>query len=103
MKNNASKEHNRGSFLAGFIVGGLAGAAIALIFAPQSGANTRGQVTDISVKRTSSAATAGAASVNGFSSNGHHAKATHDDNEEQPRIILDNGTRPTSDEDEPAD
>lgn len=34
-----------GSFLAGFVVGGLLGAAVALILAPQSGAETRSQIT----------------------------------------------------------
>lgn len=33
-----------GSFLAGFVVGGLLGAAVALILAPQSGAETRSQI-----------------------------------------------------------
>jgi gas vesicle protein len=34
-----------GSFLAGFVIGGLVGAAVALIMAPQSGAETRSQIT----------------------------------------------------------
>lgn len=33
-----------GSFLAGFVVGGLMGAAVALILAPQSGSETRAQL-----------------------------------------------------------
>lgn len=39
-------ESNFGSFLAGFIFGGLVGAAVALILAPQSGRATRKQITD---------------------------------------------------------
>ena len=82
-------------------MGGLAGAAIALIFAPQSGLNTRGQVSDFAVKRTSGATTPPS---NGFSTNGHHVKQSGtDESDEQPRIILDNGTTSTSNEDEPAD
>ena len=34
-----------GSFLAGFVIGGLVGAAVALILAPRSGAETRSQIT----------------------------------------------------------
>jgi gas vesicle protein len=33
-----------GAFLAGFVIGGLVGAATALIMAPQSGAETRAQI-----------------------------------------------------------
>ncbi len=33
-----------GAFLTGFVVGGLVGAAVALILAPQSGAETREQI-----------------------------------------------------------
>jgi gas vesicle protein len=33
-----------GAFMAGFVVGGLVGAATALILAPQSGAETRAQI-----------------------------------------------------------
>ncbi len=33
-----------GAFLAGFVIGGLVGAAVALILAPQSGSETRSQI-----------------------------------------------------------
>ena len=33
-----------GAFLTGFVIGGLVGAAVALILAPQSGAETREQI-----------------------------------------------------------
>jgi gas vesicle protein len=35
-----------GAFLAGFVIGGLVGAATALILAPQSGEETRGRLVD---------------------------------------------------------
>ena len=41
MDNNESE---LGSFLAGFVIGALVGAATALILAPQSGAATRQQI-----------------------------------------------------------
>lgn len=39
-----------GSYLAGFIVGGLVGAAVALMMAPQSGEETRGMIRDKSIE-----------------------------------------------------
>lgn len=39
-----------GAFLAGFIVGGLVGAAVALITAPQSGEETRKYISDKSIE-----------------------------------------------------
>jgi len=44
MDNNESE---LGSFLAGFVIGALVGAATALILAPQSGENTRQQILDL--------------------------------------------------------
>ncbi|PID85359.1 MAG: hypothetical protein CSA11_05665 [Chloroflexi bacterium] len=41
MSNNTNEF---GAFLAGFVIGGLVGAATALILAPQSGEQTRGQI-----------------------------------------------------------
>jgi gas vesicle protein len=37
-----------GAFLAGFVIGGLVGAAVALILAPQSGEETRRRIVDMS-------------------------------------------------------
>lgn len=42
------KESDLGAFLAGFVIGGLVGAATALILAPQSGPATRRQLVDMS-------------------------------------------------------
>ncbi|MEM7111778.1 MAG: YtxH domain-containing protein [Chloroflexota bacterium] len=41
MSNNSS---DLGAFLAGFVIGGLVGAATAIILAPQSGSDTRTQI-----------------------------------------------------------
>ncbi len=43
----ANNDSNFGSFLAGFLFGGLVGAAAALILAPQSGRATRKQIADM--------------------------------------------------------
>ena len=42
MSNN--NDSDIGAFLTGFVIGGLVGAAVALILAPQSGAETREQI-----------------------------------------------------------
>ena len=39
-----------GSFLVGFLVGGIAGAVVALLYAPQSGDDTRGQIKDKAIE-----------------------------------------------------
>ena len=39
-----------GAFLVGFIVGGLSGAVVALLFAPQSGEETRALIKDKSIE-----------------------------------------------------
>ena len=39
-----------GAFLVGFVVGGLTGAVVALLFAPQSGEETRALIKDKSIE-----------------------------------------------------
>jgi gas vesicle protein len=45
-----SERDEFGAFLVGFIVGGLSGAVVALLFAPQSGEETRAYIKDKSVE-----------------------------------------------------
>lgn len=45
-----SESDDFGSFFAGLIVGGLVGAAVALLMAPQSGEETRGMIRDKSIE-----------------------------------------------------
>jgi gas vesicle protein len=46
----ADNDNAFGSFLAGVLIGGLVGAAAALLFAPQSGEETRTQIRDKSIE-----------------------------------------------------
>ena len=45
-----SERDEFGAFLVGFIVGGLSGAVVALLFAPQSGDETRAMIKDKSIE-----------------------------------------------------
>jgi gas vesicle protein len=46
----ADNSGDLGSFLAGFVIGGLIGAAVALLTAPQSGEQTRQMIADKSIE-----------------------------------------------------
>lgn len=46
-----------GAFLVGFVVGGMTGAVVALLFAPQSGEETRAMIKDKSIELRDRAAT----------------------------------------------
>ncbi len=46
----ASDSDEFGAFLVGFIVGGMAGAVVSLLFAPQSGEETRALIRDKSIE-----------------------------------------------------
>ncbi len=46
----SSERDEFGAFLVGFIVGGLTGAVVALLFAPQSGEETRALIKDKSIE-----------------------------------------------------
>ena len=48
MSNNNNSEF--GAFFSGFVIGGLVGAAVALVLAPQSGQETRQQIRDKGVE-----------------------------------------------------
>lgn len=52
-----------GAFLVGFIVGGLTGAVVSLLFAPQSGEETRALIKDKSIELRDKAATTAEAAI----------------------------------------
>lgn len=45
-----SEKNDFGAFLIGFVVGGLTGAAVSLLFAPQSGEDTRAFIRDKAIE-----------------------------------------------------
>jgi gas vesicle protein len=52
-----------GAFLVGFIVGGLTGAVVSLLFAPQSGEETRALIKDKSIELRDKATTSAEAAI----------------------------------------
>lgn len=89
-----------GSFLAGFVVGGLMGAAVALILAPQSGSETRAQLTGRGqeMQGVNERALYQAAENSDLYAQraGVQADLTSQEIEQQARIVLDAGRQRTS-------
>jgi gas vesicle protein len=94
-----------GAFLAGFVIGGLVGAATALILAPQSGEQTRGQISSKSteLRETSGQRVQQYRELSTEKMQDYQARAAqllhldeedagNDSVEDQARIILDNGS-----------
>jgi gas vesicle protein len=52
----AERDGDLGAFLAGFVIGGMVGAAVALLLAPQSGEDTRTLIHDRSIELKDKAA-----------------------------------------------
>ena len=63
-----SSQNSGGSFFAGLVIGGLVGASLALLLAPQSGEETRGQIKDKSLELKDEA-------MEGLTEAGHRAQA----------------------------
>jgi len=90
-----------GAFMAGFVIGGLVGAAAALLTAPQSGAETRAQIAakgeelrragEEQFRHYEDVASAG------WSDAQHRMKETGEQVQERARIILDEGKSKPSD------
>lgn len=79
-----------GAFMAGFVIGGLVGAATALILAPQSGEETRAQIAEKSTELRE-------AGVHQYETARVRVHDTTSQVQEQARIVLDEGkTKMTS-------
>lgn len=77
-----------GAFMAGFVIGGLVGAATALLMAPQSGAETRAQI----AARSDELKRAGSEQIQHYSDvAGTTIKETSEQVQERARIVLDEG------------
>jgi gas vesicle protein len=105
----SDKDSELGSFLAGFVIGGLVGAAAALILAPQSGSETRSQISGKGHElREAGEQTFHEAveTVDDYAHRaGEYATDLGDEIEQRARIVLDEGNAVASEDDgpEPAD
>jgi gas vesicle protein len=91
-----------GSFLAGFVIGGLVGAAVALILAPQSGSATRAQIGDKGAELRTSGKERARQVRSVISEQAEdmasQAREAGQRIEERARIVLDSGRTTTSDQ-----
>lgn len=94
------ENNDLGAFLAGFVIGGLVGAATALILAPQSGQDTRSQIAmkgnelrDASGERLHQYRDTASTFV---ADTRHRAEETGSHFQEQARIVLDTGKEKVS-------
>lgn len=90
-KNNQNGDF--GAFLAGFVIGGLVGAAVALILAPRSGSEIRSQLMERGEEFRSRARNAGG---DYFTSTRSRLQEVGGDVKERVRIVLDEGRTQTS-------
>lgn len=90
-----------GAFMAGFVIGGLVGAATALLTAPQSGAETRAQIAAKSEELRRAGGEQihhyGEVATTTWSDTQNRMKETGEVVQERARIILDEGKRKPSD------
>ena len=90
-----NESNDLGAFLAGFVIGGLVGAATALIMAPQSGQDTRSQL----ATKSSELRTVGGERIHQYRDTAStlvadtrtRAEETTSSLQEQVRIVLDTG------------
>lgn len=102
-----SENNDFGAFLAGFVIGGLVGAATALILAPQSGEQTRHQIVDksgdlrsVSGERITHYRQLSTEKIQDYQDRASQLLHKDDDNEvedvaAQTRIVLDEGNGQT--------
>ena len=97
----ADNSGDLGSFLAGFVIGGLIGAGVALLMAPQTGEETRALITDKSIElRDRAVETAGEVQTRATD----YAQQTAERYDEQVQRIqaaVDAGKKSPKTEDEP--
>ena len=90
----ADNSGDLGSFLAGFVIGGLIGAGVALLMAPQSGEETRALIADKSIElRDRAVTTAGEAQTRAGEIASQTAQA-YDQQVQRIQAAVDAGKKP---------
>ena len=80
-----------GAFLVGFVVGGLTGAVVALLFAPQTGEETRALIKDKSIELRDYASTSAEEAIARAEAAAAEARARAEDEGAAHRVISDVG------------
>jgi gas vesicle protein len=97
----ADNSGDLGSFLAGFVIGGLIGAGVALLMAPQSGEETRALIADKSIElRDRAAETAGDVQTKA-SDYAQQTAQRYDDQVQRIQAAVDAGKKPPKAAEEP--
>ena len=97
----ADNSGDLGSFLAGFVIGGLIGAGVALLMAPQSGEETRALIADKSIElRDRAADTAGDVQTKA-SDYAQQTAQRYDDQVQRIQAAVDAGKKPPKAAEEP--
>ena len=97
----ADNSGDLGSFLAGFVIGGLIGAGVALLMAPQSGEETRALIADKSIElRDRASETAGDVQTRA-SDYAQQTAQRYDEQVQRIQAAVDAGKKPPKTADEP--
>ncbi len=97
----AENSGDLGSFLAGFVIGGLIGAGVALLMAPQSGEETRAMIADKGIElRDRAAETASDVQARAGELASQTAKA-YDEQVKRIQAAVDAGKKPPKKSEEP--
>ena len=85
----SDRDSDIGAFLAGFVVGGLVGAAAALLLAPQSGEETRTLIRDKSIELKTQVEETAADARAKAERLAHDAKSRAEDLQRRGQVLLD--------------
>ncbi len=94
MSNSNNQSNDFGAFLAGFVIGGLVGAAVALILAPRSGSEIRSQLMERGEEFRTRAQEYGGEYI---SSTRSRIQEMGGDVKERVRVVLDEGKKMAND------
>lgn len=99
----ADKSGDLGSFLAGFVIGGLIGAGVALLMAPQSGEETRALIGEKSIELRDRAYETASDVQSRAGELASQTAQTYDDQVKRIQAAVDAGKKPPKGEKPPAE
>ena len=97
----ANNSGDLGSFLAGFVIGGLIGAGVALLMAPQSGEETRALIADKSIELRDRAAETAQDVQMRASDYAQQTAQMYDEQVQRIQAAVDAGKKPPQAQEEP--